>query len=105
MVTHKPRLHPTCGQLLAQNLSRIDFMQTTDAWKRKKLLWRKNLLTIGIWNIRSLNTTDQEILLELNNKNVYYSIIKVSDLFFCENLVDYNEARLHEATLNIYTHT
>ena len=24
--------------------------------------------------------------------------------FFCENLVDFNEARLHEATLNLHTH-
>ena len=31
---------------------------------------------------------------------------KVSDLIlFCENLVDFNEARLHEANLNLYTHT
>ena len=28
----------------------------------------------------------------------YYSVRKVSDLFFYENLVDYKEARLHEAT-------
>ena len=30
---------------------------------------------------------------------------KVFDLFFfCENLVDFNGARLHEATLNLHTH-
>ena len=33
------------------------------------------------------------------------SVRKVSDFFFCENLVDLNEARLHEATLNLYTNT
>ena len=26
-------------------------------------------------------------------------------VFFCENLVDFNEAHLHEATLNLHTHT
>ena len=30
---------------------------------------------------------------------------KVSDFLFLENLVDFNEARLHKATLNLYTHT
>ena len=34
---------------------------------------------------------------------IYY-VIKVSDPFFLENLVDFNEARLHEATLNLHTH-
>ena len=32
------------------------------------------------------------------------SVRKVSDLFFCENLMDFNEAPLHEATLNLHTH-
>ena len=31
------------------------------------------------------------------------TVKKVSDLFFCENLVDFNETRLHEATLNFHT--
>ena len=36
---------------------------------------------------------------------VYYSVRKVSDIIFCfENLVNFNEARLHEATLNLHTH-
>ena len=35
----------------------------------------------------------------------YYSVRKVFDLiFFCENLVDFNQARLHKATLNLHTH-
>ena len=34
---------------------------------------------------------------------IYYSVRKVSDLF-CENQVDFNEARLHEATLKLHTH-
>ena len=34
----------------------------------------------------------------------YYSVRKASDLIFCENLVDFNEARLHEATLDLHTH-
>ena len=29
---------------------------------------------------------------------------KYLTLFFCENLVIFNEARLHEATLNLHTH-
>ena len=28
----------------------------------------------------------------------YCPVKKVSDFFFCENLVDFNEAHLHEAT-------
>ena len=31
-------------------------------------------------------------------------IEKHPTLLFCENLVDFNEARLHEATLNLHTH-
>jgi hypothetical protein len=35
----------------------------------------------------------------------YCSVRKVSDLiFFYENLVDFNEEHLHEATLNLHTH-
>ena len=34
------------------------------------------------------------------------SLRKVSDLFiFCKNLVDFNEARLHEATLKLHSHS
>ena len=34
-----------------------------------------------------------------------WSVRKVSDLFFlCEHLMDYNLARLHEATLNLSAH-
>ena len=37
--------------------------------------------------------------------NTYYSVRKESDLIlFCENLVDFNEVRLHEATFNLPTH-
>ena len=35
---------------------------------------------------------------------VFYSVRKVSDLFFCENLVRLNEARLHEGSLNLHSH-
>jgi hypothetical protein len=41
-------------------------------------------------------------------KYIYYSVRKVSDIFFvcfCHNLVDFNEAHLHEATLNLHVHT
>ena len=34
----------------------------------------------------------------------YYSVRKVSDLSFCENLVDFNEARMHETTVNLHTY-
>jgi hypothetical protein len=34
----------------------------------------------------------------------YYLLRKVSDLIFFRNLVDFNETRLHEATLNLHTH-
>ena len=34
----------------------------------------------------------------------YHSVRKLSDLLFCENLVDFYEARLHGATLNLHTH-
>ena len=30
---------------------------------------------------------------------------KYPTLFFCKNLVDFNEPRLHEATLNLHTRT
>ena len=32
-----------------------------------------------------------------------YSVRKVSDLFFCENLGEFNEDHLHELTLNLHT--
>ena len=44
------------------------------------------------------NSKDTNFLL------LYYSVRKVSDLIFCENLVDFNVARLLEATLNLHTH-
>jgi hypothetical protein len=34
----------------------------------------------------------------------YYSVRKVSDLFFCGNVVDFNEVRVHEANLNLHMH-
>ena len=41
-----------------------------------------------------------------NSLNIYNSVRKVSDIIlFCENLVDFNEVRLHEATLNFLAHT
>ena len=40
-----------------------------------------------------------------NQFQIYYSIRKVSNLFFPESLVDFNAARLHETTLNLHTHT
>ena len=43
---------------------------------------------------------------ELSFKAIKYkrSVKKVSGLFFGENLVDFNEARFHEAILNLHTH-
>ena len=36
---------------------------------------------------------------------IYHSVRKVSNLtFFYENLVDFNEACLHEATFNLHKH-
>ena len=35
----------------------------------------------------------------------YYSVRKVPDTFYCENLVDFNEVHLHEATFSLHTHT
>ena len=36
---------------------------------------------------------------------MYYSVRKVSNLIlFCKNLVDFNEAHLYKATLNLHTH-
>jgi len=32
------------------------------------------------------------------------SVRKVSDIFLCEHLMDYNPARLHEPTLNLSAH-
>jgi hypothetical protein len=54
-------------------------MKTTNAGKRKKQLWKKNFLRIGIWNVHSWKTKDQEILLELNNKNIYTSMWNVQN--------------------------
>jgi hypothetical protein len=36
--------------------------------------------------------------------NIDHSVRKVSDIFFYKNLVDFTEARLHEATLNLHMH-
>ena len=35
----------------------------------------------------------------------YYHVREVSKLFFCENLMNFNEAILYEASLNLHTHT
>jgi hypothetical protein len=35
---------------------------------------------------------------------LYYSVRKVSDFFFFENLVNFSEAHLHETTLNLHMH-
>ena len=35
----------------------------------------------------------------------YITLLEKYPIFFYENLVDFNEARLHEANLNLHTHT
>ena len=53
----------------------------------------------SVWMISTHNAN----LYEIGYFNI--SKRKLSDLtFFCKNLVDFNEARLHEATLNLHTH-
>jgi hypothetical protein len=46
-----------------------------------------------------------------NGNNFPYKMNTIRDLlekyptlFFCKNLVDFNETRLHESTLNLHTH-
>ena len=72
MVTDKPGWHPTCGQPLAHSnkgLSWIDFMKTTNARERKKATLE---IIFKNWDMQHTpwNTKDQEILLDLNNKNI-----------------------------------
>ena len=56
----------------------------------------------------TLKTKQAEIIRIKNqiliHKNLHTTIRKVSDFFFLENLEDFNEARLHEATYNHHTH-
>ena len=40
-----------------------------------------------------------------NDRPTYILLEKYSIFFLCKNLVDFNEARLQEATLNLHTHT
>ena len=47
---------------------------------------------------------DQELLDNQDNQVIYYSVRKVSNLFFNKNLLDFNSACLHEATLNHHMH-
>ena len=43
---------------------------------------------------------------EDDTHQIYYSFKKISGLiFFCKNLVDFNEAHLREMSLNLHTHT
>ena len=35
---------------------------------------------------------------------IYTTVLEKNPTFFCENLLDFNKARLHEATLNPHTH-
>ena len=35
---------------------------------------------------------------------MYYYVRNPSDIFFCKNLVNFNEVHLHEAILNLHTH-
>ena len=37
-------------------------------------------------------------------KNIYYSVRKVSNIFFLRKPCDFNEAHLHEAVLNLHIH-
>ena len=48
---------------------------------------------------------DVRRILIVENVLIYTTLIeKYPTLFFCENLVDLNEVRLHEATLNLHMH-
>ena len=58
--------------------------------------------------ILTFDMVDREKLREvIISKGVlnYTTLLKKYPTFFCENLVDFNEAQLHEATLNPHTHT
>jgi hypothetical protein len=54
-------------------------------------------MNIGI----KVDNSYQNMKRSLDEKHIYYSVRKV---FFCENLVGFNEMHLHEAILNLYTH-
>ena len=57
---------------------------------------------IGVWRMTQHREGRKSLYRRL--RSIYYSVRKVSDFFFCENLVDLNELCLHEATLNLHTH-
>ena len=52
-------------------------------------------MNIGI----KVDNSYQNMKRSLDEKHIYYSVRKV---FFCENLVGFNEMHLHEATLNLH---
>ena len=59
-------------------------------------------------DIKSNNQSEVKIIHIIVQNNTYYSTLleKYPTFFlFCENLVDFNEAHLHEVTLNPHMHT
>ena len=64
-----------------------------------------NLVSAWIWfsfvNSIFLLLITVFVTIRITN-TVIISVIKISDFIFCENLVDFYEGRLYEATLNLH---
>ena len=55
--------------------------------------------------MKKIQFVEPNVFILLNGSiYVYHSVTKISELFFCKHLVDFSEARLHVATLNLQTH-
>jgi hypothetical protein len=83
---YRPHIHP-CNVFLNKTYGFIDIntaLSLLHSW----------YYMITMYNI--LITVDKLIYIALLEKH--------PTLFFCENLVDSNEAHFHEATLNLHTH-
>ena len=61
--------------------------------------------TDALYFLQLKNRWDNVISIMLCQVLKHTTVRKVSDFFFCKNLVDFNEARLHEMTLNLHMHT
>ena len=81
-------------------------------WTRKNSTAEPGIETSTSWSLGKDVTTEPSGQAKVKyDKPVYLVwntniplLEKYPTLFFCENLVDFSEAHLHEATLNLHTH-
>ena len=94
----------------------MGFYNNTKHFPHQKILMRRRLcfteglkksvpyISQGNHTAQLDSASDWQIAARQDNMINTTLLERYPTLFFCENLEDFNEARLYEATLNLHTH-